>query len=402
MDKKQVIDLSLELKAIARDLSFLSHPRYPLDELLLLFPEHRNFLSHLSDHAHPFSVDGGDKKRKINSLFQKLLMADIPHQLKKTFSNRLNEYETLLHMMENFGKRAFYDGCLKLYGTSDDISLSPHFSNFLKEIQKDLLPEKVSENISAEEGLKYLKIKLSEVFHPDDFEVKYSHSLLSDSSAGRRTLKLNPHKVYSLGQLNIFLVHEGWAHLGTSLNGAYQENNPWLGIWSPKTTSLQEGLALCAELISGHMNAERWNKVVIRHLASAMAERGSSILDVYQFLLHHELNNLDALKLSLRIFRGVPLEGGMAFTKELLYLHGLVTLLLHLSFYKTDLKSLWVGKMSFDEHIMLMDQWAIMDPQLKYFPMELEQPDVLQRLEELKIIAQRIFRSSDKDHPECP
>jgi hypothetical protein len=111
---------------------------------------------------------------------------------------------------------------------------------------------------------------------------------------------------------------------------------------------------------------------------------------------------LDALKLSLRIFRGVPLEGGMAFTKELLYLHGLVTLLLHLSFYKTNLRSLWVGKMSFDEHIMLMDQWAIMDPQVKYFPLELEQPDVLQRLEELKIIAQRIFRSSDTDNPEYP
>jgi hypothetical protein len=58
--------------------------------------------------------------------------------------------------------------------------------------------------------------------------------------------------------------------------------------------------------------------------------------------------------------------------------------------------------MSFDEHIMLMDQWAIMDPQVKYFPLELEQPDVLQRLEELKIIAQRIFRSSDTDNPEYP
>jgi uncharacterized protein (TIGR02421 family) len=301
-------------------------------------------------------------------------------------------------MMENFGKKAFYDGCLKLYGTSDEISLSPNFSNFLEQIQKDLLPEKGSKKITAEEGLKYLKKKLTEVFHPDDFEVKYSQSLLSDSSAGRRTLKLNPHKVYSEGQLNIFLVHEGWVHLGTSINGAYQEKNPWLGVWAPKTTSMQEGLALCAELITGHMNAERWNKVVLRHLASAMAERGSSILDVYQFLLYHELNDLDALKLSLRIFRGVPLEGGMAFTKELLYLHGLVTLLLHLSFYQTDLKSLWLGKMSFDEHIMLLDHWAVLDPQVKYFPSELGQPEVLQRLEGLKILAQKIFGKTDRDH----
>jgi hypothetical protein len=123
-----------------------------------------------------------------------------------------------------------------------------------------------------------------------------------------------------------------------------------------------------------------------------MAERGSSILDIYHFLQQHELNDLDALKLSLRIFRGVPLEGGMAFTKELLYLHGLITLLLHLHFYKTDLRSLWVGKISFDEHIMLLDQWALLDPKVKYFPPELDQPHVLERLQSLIILVQKTFR----------
>ena len=56
------------------------------------------------------------------------------------------------------------------------------------------------------------------------------------------------------------------------------------------------------------------------------------------------------------------------FTKELLYLHGMIELLYHMHFFKADLKSLWVGKISFEEHIMLLDHWDFMNPEVKYFP----------------------------------
>jgi uncharacterized protein (TIGR02421 family) len=243
----------------------------------------------------------------------------------------------------------------------------------------------------GEEALTYLKNRMLETFDGKDFEVKPSSSLLSDSSAGRRTLKLNPHKTYSSGQLDIFLVHEGWVHLGTSLNGAVQDENPWLSTWAPRTTFLQEGLAIITELITGHMTLERWNRVVLRHLATSMAERGSSITDVYEYLRHHEMEELDAFKLSLRVFRGVPLEGGMAFTKELLYLHGMIELLYHLHFFKTDLRSLWVGKISFEEHIMLLDHWVFMNPKIKHFPKALEHPLVQSRLQKLKELSFSLF-----------
>jgi len=392
MDKKQIKELSHQLKTIARDLTFLGHPRYPIKALNLIFPQHKNFISTLLDVSVPFLIDSSEKKREMDNFLEKLASADIPNQIKKLFTQRIMDYQSLIIMMENFGKRPFYEECLKLYGTADEITLDPNFSNFLNEIQKECPPDEGEKIINAEEGIKYLKEKLLEVFNPGDFEVKPSSSLLSDSSAGRRTLKLNPHKVYSQGQLNTFLVHEGWVHLGTSLNGASQEENPWLGTWGPRTTSLQEGLAICTELITGNMTIERWNKVVIRHLGTTMAERGSSVSDIYQYLLHNGLEGLDALKLSLRIFRGVPLEGGMAFTKELLYLHGLIKLLNHILFFKADLRSLWVGKISFDEHIILMDHWNLMNPQVKYFPSELEEPLVVRRLEKLKNLSINIFK----------
>ena len=67
-----------------------------------------------------------------------------------------------------------------------------------------------------------------------------------------------------------------------------------------------------------------------------------------------------------------------------LYLHGLIELLYHLHFFKTDLRSLWVGKISFEEHIMLMDHWELMQPKVKYFPEALNAPDVQARLQKLK------------------
>lgn len=391
MNKQQVRDLSTQLKDIAKDLSFLGHPRYPLKELYLLFPQHKEFIDNLEDVSVPFSVNVSEKRKAMDTFLKNLQIADVPYQLKKIFTQRVQDYQTLLFMMENFGKPEFYDHCKKLYGTSHQLIQNNSFLYFLEEIPKYCVADKNETKLKGEEALEYLRSKLVETFDAKDFEVKPSSSLLSDSSAGRRTLKLNPHKAHSIGALDIFLVHEGWVHLGTSLNGAYQEDNLWLSTWAPRTTFLQEGLAIITELITGCMTLERWNKVVLRHLAVSMAERGSSITDVYSYLRHHGLEDLDAFKLALRIFRGVPFEGGMAFTKELLYLHGMVELLYHLHFFKTDLKSLWVGKISFEEHIMLLDHWTFMDPQIKYFPKSLEHPVVQERLQKLKELSFSLF-----------
>lgn len=391
MNKDQVKELSTQLKDIARDLSFLGHPRYSLKDLYHLFPQHKTFIDCLEDVSVPFNVNVSEKRKAMEVFLKNVAPADIPYQLKKIFTQRVQDYQTLLSMMESFGRPEFYEHCKKLYGSSHKLIQNNSFLYFLEEIPKYCMPDKSEVKMKGDEAITYLKDKLVETFDEKDFEVKPSSSLLSDSSAGRRTLKLNPHKEYTTGHLDIFLVHEGWVHLGTSLNGAQQEDNPWLSTWAPRTTFLQEGLAIIVELITGCMTLERWNKVVLRHLAVSMAERGSSITDVYEYLRSHGMEDLDAFKLSLRVFRGVPLDGGMAFTKELLYLHGMIELLYHLHFFKTDLKSLWVGKISFEEHIMLLDHWSFMDPKIKYFPKSLEHPLVQERLQKLKELSFSLF-----------
>lgn len=391
MDDFKVDDFSRRLKDIAKDLSFLARPRYPLSDLAVMFPQYKYFIQQLEDISTPFGIDGKSKRMAMDKFLIDLEASNLSGELKEIFQRRIDDYRSLVLMMENFGQTNFYEHCLKLYGTSKQSMKDPRFHQFIEKVSDYCEKDLVGEMYSGEKAMSYIKNKLNETFPDANIEVKPSSSLLADSSAGRRVFKLNPHKEYSIQQLNIFLAHEGWAHLGTSLNGSLQTEHPWLSIWAPRTTFLQEGLAILTELITGYMTKERWHKIQLRHLATSMAEEGSHIKDVYGFLRHHGLPGLDALKLALRVFRGVPLDGGMAFTKELLYLHGLIQLLHQLEHFQADLKTFWVGKISFEEHNLLSSEWPKLQQHLTYYPHQLEDAIVKERLLNLQKLAAATF-----------
>ncbi len=390
MTYQTTTDLSTQLKDIAKDLSFLARPRYPLHELKMLFPEHRLFIDQMEDTDLPFSIDIESKKKSIDHFLGSVIRAEISQDLKDLFIQRAQDYSGVMRMMENFGTSSFYQECVGLYGTSIGKNHEA-LHCFLGELSKTFDEDRSKFSLGEKEARAYLREKLLETFPQKEFEIKASSSLLSDSSAGRKILKLNPHKAHSIAQLDIFLVHEGWVHLGTSINGSYQKENLWLSSWAPRTTHLQEGLAILTELITRSMTSERWFKVRLRHEAVAMAEKGSGISSVYEFLLDQNIEKTDALKLSLRVFRGVPLEGGMAFTKELLYLDGLVDLLQYLRLLNVEFPSLWFGKMSFDEHRFLNCNKNVFKPILTYFPKRLLEHQVSERLNSLKDLANRFF-----------
>lgn len=387
-----IIDFSDQLMTISQGLSFLGRPRYPLKYLLEKFPEHQQFIHQLEDISVPLKVDPEAKRKKIREVLLELEQAELDLWIKKIFMARLEDYYTLIRMMEVFGSVFFYQKCTELYGTGNLKNLEAPFHYFLDEITKTLESDQSQKIYTGEEGLKYLEDNLALTFPRDRFEVKPSTSLLSDSSAGRRVLKLNTSKSFTENHLRIFLVHEGWAHLGTSLNGQEQPLHHWLASWAPRTTLLQEGLAVLVELMTGSMTLERWQKIKLRHLACLMAEKGSNLTEVYHFLIHQKMEKLDAFKLALRVFRGVDPRGGQAFTKEYLYLHGLIQLLYHLSFFNLPLSSVFAGKISFDEHAAILahqEESKIVSP---FFPQELNSPACQARLKKLQDLCRAIFK----------
>ncbi len=120
------------------------------------------------------------------------------------------------------------------------------------------------------------------------------------------------------------LHHEAYIHVATSLNGKAQTELPILAAGHPGTTRTQEGLAVFAELISGAIELDRLRRLADRVLAIQMAIEGADFLDVHRFFLERAGDSDQAFENARRVFRGGVLTGGAPFTKDLVYLLGLL------------------------------------------------------------------------------
>jgi hypothetical protein len=97
-----------------------------------------------------------------------------------------------------------------------------------------------------------------------------------------------------------------------------------MGLASPRTTATQEGLATFAEQITGSIDIARMKRLSLRIEAVAMALGGADFIEVFRYFLAAGQTPEDCFASSQRVFRGVPTAGGSAFTKDTVYLRGLV------------------------------------------------------------------------------
>lgn len=118
--------------------------------------------------------------------------------------------------------------------------------------------------------------------------------------------------------------HEAFIHIATSLNGRDQVDLPILAAGHPGTTRTQEGLAVFAEFISGAIDPDRLGRLADRVLAIQMAQDGADFLDVYRWFLVQTGSRDQAFENTRRVFRGGTLTGGAPFTKDVVYLDGLL------------------------------------------------------------------------------
>ena len=120
------------------------------------------------------------------------------------------------------------------------------------------------------------------------------------------------------------LHHEAYIHVATSLNGRAQTDLPLLAAGHPGTTRTQEGLAVFAEVISGSIELDRLRRLADRVLAIQMAIDGADFLEVYRYYLERTGDPDQAFENARRVFRGGVITGGAPFTKDLVYLLGLL------------------------------------------------------------------------------
>lgn len=148
--------------------------------------------------------------------------------------------------------------------------------------------------------------------------------LSANAVAGPQRIRIRRAAHFSDLDIAQLINHEAYVHVGTALNGHEQVALPMLGKSHAGTTRTQEGLAVFAELISGSIDVDRMSRLAARVQGIEMATSGASFIEVYRYFLQRGAAPKQAFENTRRVFRGGVLTGGAPFTKDVVYLDGLL------------------------------------------------------------------------------
>lgn len=253
-------------------------------------------------------------------------------ELANLLLSTVDQYLQVLDLMRARGTPRFYEISRSLYGSPQDTLLSDkntvlEMSGLLYSILggiKATLPVPNSEkNLTAEQAVKILNERFQKNF-TGEVKAVVSDGILADAAAGGDKVRINATRKFSNRDLEIYEVHEGWVHVGTSMNGRRQPVAKWLSVGPPRCTSTQEGLAVLMEIFTFKTSVHRAQRINDRIIAIAKAEEGANILDIFEYFRTEGYSEDECLTNSLRIFRGAQMEGGSPFTKDIAYCKGFV------------------------------------------------------------------------------
>lgn len=209
--------------------------------------------------------------------------------------------------------------------TLTNVDAARHFIEIADEYSSDAPLEEVSGEIPAETLRADLQQRLDAFFGAEVVRVETDPELIAKAAAGATRIRLRSATSFSDYDRDQLLNHEAFVHSLTALNGRGQPHLKSLARSSPRITATQEGLAVFAELMSGSIDIARMKRISLRILGIDMALRGADFVEVFRFFLGSGQNEVDSFTSAQRVFRGAPLDGGAAFTKDAVYLHGLLS-----------------------------------------------------------------------------
>jgi uncharacterized protein (TIGR02421 family) len=244
------------------------------------------------------------------------------------------EYREVVRMLSARGTRAFAEISERLYGGASD-SFHAGESNLadLGHMMSDVLDNLSHETIFGQEeptldsvvALDQLSIRLEKYFgDPSLVRVKLSDGIVSDSAAGSDYIKIRADACFTAREIRLLEVHEGWVHLGTTLNGLYQPVCTFLSKGPPSSTVTQEGLAVLTEIFAFASHPGRVRRLTNRIEGVALAEAGANFLEVFRFFQQQGYDPHEGYQHTMRIFRGSLPENCGPFTKDLCYTKGFV------------------------------------------------------------------------------
>lgn len=243
-------------------------------------------------------------------------------------------WHTAALLLESVGTAAVTDQSIRLFGRPGDalpggevsgVDAALHFVRIADELDAELRDVDIADDlIEGAVVRERLQRDMDGFFGPGKVAVELDPDLIAKAAAGPTRIRLREGAAFSEYDLHQLREHEAFIHTLTALNGREQPHFTSLARTSPRIIATQEGLATFAELITGHIDIERMKRISLRILAIDMALRGADFIDVFRFFLDAGQRDTESFASAARVFRGVPVTGGAAFTKDGVYLAGLV------------------------------------------------------------------------------
>ncbi len=320
----------------------------------------------------PLNFDLETKQRDLFELRQ-IIVRKLGRNddLGKILMATTDQYLKVLDLMRARGTKQFGEISLELYG-----SASHHLSGdrrTLVEVGEQLcsiFSHPAASHIAfaqpkihdAEAAVKILQQRLTGYFPEGVLQVKLADGIVSDAAAGGDSIKMNARSQFSERDLQVLEVHEGWVHVGTTLNGRRQPWASWLSVGSPRISAIQEGLALLMETLTFSSFPHRARRVSDRVTAIHLAEQGADFIEVFHSVTSRGVSDADAYTLAQRVFRGGICAGGAAFTKDLAYVKGFVE---NVNFIRSAIAAglpelipmLFVGKIALEDIPVLYEHY---------------------------------------------
>jgi len=320
---------------------------------------------------HPLSYDPKQRKYRFYDL-----EAKIQRRLGKLSTigqimrRYCQQYRMAMDMLMVRGTSTFSNIAQSLYGSARDVfyvggptiyELANLLDSQLPVLQVQTATEADEKKYTAAQAAKRLNQNLKSYFNDPNqkITVRVSDDMVADAAAGAESIRMRSDAMFSQRDIRLLEVHEGWVHLGTTLNGLEQPICTFLSKGPPACTVTQEGLAVIMEVFTFSAFPARVRRIINRILAIDMVEHGANFLEVFHFYRERGHNEDDAYALTVRVFRGSTPTGG-PFTKDLSYSKGFIQIYnyIRLAFklgLTHNIPLLFSGKMVLEDLPLLAD-----------------------------------------------
>jgi uncharacterized protein (TIGR02421 family) len=309
----------------------------------------------------------GDYTRTREELEAVFLAADTGHPVGDDLRRTAQSWRIATELLDAVGTPSISEHSIRLFGrpgdllpggTVSNLDAARHFIELADELAREIVVSSADFCIPAEVLRDELQRDISRFFTAHKVTVEIDPELIAKAAAGPTRIRLRSSTCFSEYDKHQLLEHEAFVHSLTALNGREQPNLKSLALSSPRITATQEGLATFAELMSGSIDIGRMKRISLRIVAIDMALGGADFIDVFRFFHESGQTDSDSFTSAMRVFRGAPLTGGAAFTKDTVYLHGLLSV--H-TFFRWALKNqklklcraLFAGKMALHDVLAL-------------------------------------------------